>query len=70
MLTVNENIKKLLMDSRSESELHNYLKESAFELTLRGDALNKVLSGQTTLEEVEATTIDDDNEMFNLSKGI
>jgi type II secretory ATPase GspE/PulE/Tfp pilus assembly ATPase PilB-like protein len=70
MLPVNDSIKKLLMNSGSESELHQYLKKSAFELTLRGDALKKVLSGQTTLEEVEATTIDEDNAIFNLNKGI
>ncbi len=66
MLPVNDTVKALLMKGQSETELNKYLKNASSELTLRGDALAKVIDGKTTIEEVDATTIDEDNILFNL----
>ncbi len=66
MLPVNSSVQQMLLESKSEVEIYNYLKGKAYNLTLRGDGLRKVLKGQTTLEEIESTTVNDNDAVFNL----
>lgn len=66
MLPVNSSVQQMLIENKSEVEIYNYLKDKAYNLTLRGDGLRKVLTGQTTLEEIESTTVNDNDALFNL----
>lgn len=59
MLCVTDDVRKLLLKGEGESDIYRYLKSSAPDLTLRGDALQKVLEGETTLEEYHATVAED-----------
>lgn len=52
MLPVTEEVRTLLLSGEGEGALRRHLTETAPELTLWGDALAKVLEGETTLEEV------------------
>ena len=66
MLPVNSAVQQMLIENKSEVEIYNYLKNKAYSLTLRGDGLRKVIEGLTTLEEVERTTVNDNDALFNL----
>ena len=57
MLRIDEKVKRLLLNGESEAELCRHLEATAPELTLRGDAIAKVLEGETTLEEFHAAVI-------------
>ena len=57
MLRVDDAVRSLLLRGQSEAELYRHLEATAPELTLRGDALAKVLEGETTLEEFHATVV-------------
>ena len=59
MLPVNDEVRKMLMRGESEGDIYKWLKARAPELTLRGDALAKVLEGETTLEEYHATVAEE-----------
>ena len=59
MLPVGESVRRLILQGESEDGLCRYLKETAPDLTLRGDALAKVLEGETTLEEYRATVAEE-----------
>lgn len=59
MLPVNDEVRKLLLKGESEGEIYKYLKSCVPALTLRGDALAKVLEGETTLEEYKATVAEE-----------
>ncbi len=59
MLPVNEEVRKLLLKGESEGDIYARLKSAAPDLTLRGDALAKVLEGETTLEEYKATVAEE-----------
>ncbi len=59
MLPVNEEVRKLLLKGESEGDIYNHLKSIAPDLTLRGDALAKVLEGETTLDEYKATVAEE-----------
>ena len=59
MLPVGESVRKLLLRGESEGEIYRHLKDTAPDLTLRGDALAKVLEGETTLEEYRATVAEE-----------
>jgi type II secretory ATPase GspE/PulE/Tfp pilus assembly ATPase PilB-like protein len=69
MLPMTDAVRELLRQNRGEGELYSHLKRNAPDLTLRGDGLNKVLEGETTLEELDATVIDEDNALFSLQPG-
>jgi type II secretory ATPase GspE/PulE/Tfp pilus assembly ATPase PilB-like protein len=66
MLPMTNDVRELLRLGKGEGELYNHLKKNAPSLTLRGDGLSKVLEGETTLEELDATVIDEDNALFSL----
>lgn len=66
MLPVTDEVRDLLMEGNSEAAMYEYLKRKAPELTLRGNGLQKVLEGETTLEELERTVIDEDHALFQL----
>ena len=59
MLPVNDDVRKMLLKGESEGEIYRYLKDLALHLTLRGDALAKVLEGETTLDEYHATVVEE-----------
>ena len=59
MLPVNDEVRKMLLRGESEGDIYKWLKARAPELTLRGDALAKVLEGETTLEEYHATVAEE-----------
>ena len=59
MLPVNDEVRKMLMRGESEGDIYKWLKARVPELTLRGDALAKVLEGETTLEEYHATVAEE-----------
>ncbi len=59
MLPVGESVRKLILQGESEDAICRHLKETAPDLTLRGDALAKVLEGETTLEEYRATVAEE-----------
>ena len=59
MLPVNDAVRKLLLKGESEGDIYRWLKSAAPDLTLRGDALAKVLEGETTLEEYRATVVEE-----------
>jgi len=59
MLPVNEDVRRLLLKGESEGRLCRWLADAAPDLTLRGDALAKVLEGETTLEEYRATVMEE-----------
>ncbi len=59
MLPVDETVRKLLLNGESEGDIYMRLKETAPDLTLRGDALAKVLEGETTLDEYRATVAEE-----------
>lgn len=59
MLPVDESIRKLLLNGESEGDIYRSLKAAAPDLTLRGDALAKVLEGETTLEEYHAAVVEE-----------
>lgn len=59
MLPVGEAVRKLLLRGESEGDISRWLRETAPDLTLRGDALAKVLEGETTLEEYHATVAEE-----------
>ena len=59
MLSVTDDVRGLLMKGEGEADIYRHLKSSAPDLTLRGDALAKVLEGETTLEEYHATVAED-----------
>ena len=66
MLPVNDEVRDLLLEGNSEAAMYDYLKKKAPDLTLRGDGLRKVLEGETTLEELERTVVDEDHELYQL----
>jgi len=66
MLPVTDEVRDLLLEGNSEAAMNDYLKTKAPELTLRGDGLLKVLAGETTLEELERTVVDEDHALFQL----
>lgn len=66
MLPMTNAVRDLLRQGSGEGALYEHLKKNAFELTLRGDGLSKVLEGETSLEELNATVIDEDNALFAL----
>src|SRR5690606_29818217 len=51
MLPVTDEVRDLLLEGNSEAAMYDYLKRKAPGLTLRGDGLEKVRAGETTLEE-------------------
>ncbi len=59
MLPVGEEVRKMLLRGDGEGEIYRWLKARAPELTLRGDALAKVLEGETTLEEYHSAVVED-----------
>ncbi len=59
MLPVNEDVRRLLLKGESEGDICRWLGDAAPSLTLRGDALAKVLEGETTLEEYHATVAEE-----------
>ncbi|MGN0832246.1 MAG: GspE/PulE family protein [Kiritimatiellia bacterium] len=59
MLPVGDAVRRLLLQGESEGDICRWLGESAPDLTLRGDALAKVLEGETTLEEYRATVAEE-----------
>lgn len=59
MLPVGDDVRKLLLRGESEGDISRLLREAAPDLTLRGDALAKVLEGETTLEEYHATVAEE-----------
>ena len=59
MLPVNDEVRKMLLRGESEGDIYKWLKARAPELTLRGDALARVLEGETTLEEYRATVAEE-----------
>lgn len=59
MLPVNDEVRKMLLRGESEGDIYKWLKARAPELTLRGDALARVLEGETTLEEYRATVVEE-----------
>ncbi len=69
MLPVTDEVRDLLLEGNSEAAMNDYLKRKAPELTLRGDGLLKVLDGETTLEELERTVVDEDHALFQLEGG-
>ncbi len=68
MLPVTEEVRDLLLEGNSEAAMYDYLKGKAPGLTLRGDGLEKVRAGETTLEELERTVIDEDHALFQLEE--
>ncbi|MEM7010590.1 MAG: GspE/PulE family protein [Verrucomicrobiota bacterium] len=66
MLPVTDEVRDLLLEGNSEAAMYDYLKRKEPALTLRGNGLQKVLDGQTTLEELERTVIDEDHEIYQL----
>ena len=59
MLPLNDDVRKLLLKGEGEGDIYRHLKSFAPDLTLRGDALAKVLEGETTLEEYHATVAEE-----------
>ena len=51
VLTVDGKLQQLVMSSPSRDELNDYIKETGLK-TLLDDGLDRVLAGQTTIEEV------------------
>lgn len=66
MLPVTSEVRDLLLEGNSEAAMYDYLKRKAPDLTLRGNGLQKVLKGETTLEELERTVVDEDHALFQL----
>ena len=59
MLPVNDDVRQMLLKGESEGDIYRWLKGFAPALTLRGDALAKVLEGETTLDEYRATVVEE-----------
>ena len=59
MLPVNDDVRQMLLKGESEGDIYRWLKGFAPALTLRGDALAKVLKGKTTLDEYRATVVEE-----------
>ncbi|MCB1076649.1 MAG: Flp pilus assembly complex ATPase component TadA, partial [Verrucomicrobiae bacterium] len=66
MLPVTDAVRDLLLEGNGEAAIYDYLKRKAPDLTLRGDGLQKVLDGETTLEELERTVIDEEHALYQL----
>jgi type IV pilus assembly protein PilB len=58
VLTVNADIRRLIMDNATESSIKEYAKHSGM-ITLREDGIEKARQGITTLEEVIRVTVSD-----------
>lgn len=59
MLAVDDCVRALLLKGQSEGELYRHLARTAPAMTLAGDALAKVLEGETTIEEYRQTVAKD-----------
>lgn len=59
MLPVSEDVRRLLLQGASEDGICALLRKTAPDLTLRGDAIARVLEGETTLEELRDTVGDE-----------
>lgn len=59
MLPVGDEVRRHLLNGESEGEIYRWLKKTAPALTLTGDALAKVLEGETTLEELKSVIVED-----------
>ena len=56
---VTDEVRRMLLEGAKEGDLCAWLKQHAPDLTLRGDALHKVLDGETTLDELERTVVEE-----------
>ncbi len=70
MLPMTATVRRMMLDESSEDEIYAYLKRTAFDLTLRGDGLKKVREGETTLEELNRTVMDEENAWFRLDEEV
>lgn len=59
MLPVNDDVRRMLLAGSSEGDIYRWLNGAAPDLTLRGDAAAKVLEGETTLDELRESVVDD-----------
>jgi type II secretory ATPase GspE/PulE/Tfp pilus assembly ATPase PilB-like protein len=59
LLEVNDPIRKEVMAGESADRIHQVARETAGMKTMREDAVQKVLDGTTTVEEVFRVTLDD-----------
>lgn len=64
VMPITGHVRELLLKGKSERELYSHLKTCSPELTLLGDGLAKVLEGETTLEELQATVCEDISDGF------